>query len=298
MDADEEPMSRYTNHPNNTNSDTLQNDYHHHLDGPYFYRVTSEYSATLFHIPAQSAARGQKKCLFQTTCAFDYSHLSGECIQEHLRLRDSGPSPFISVFDDFAEALRVAYTFYLRGHEAIQIVQIDASNLMASLEVGIGNSHDAVIPVWQGNLGGSLQEDIWLRVMDIGPLFALDPKLMRSSEWLACGSIVAPRYSASWPVLAGELFFEETYGEELVHLLEDHCGCAPEYFREETDMAAKYAYDWTERRFLEITPRDRPGVSYGGIPTAGVGLNPVSSIFARPTLFGYAGYLRGMIVMD
>lgn len=77
-------------------SDLLQDEHIDDFEGPYFYRVFSEHSATTYRSRSSVGAS-----LFQSRCDFSYSHLSRECMEEHLRVRDTQASPFISVFSDF-----------------------------------------------------------------------------------------------------------------------------------------------------------------------------------------------------
>lgn len=77
-------------------SDFAQNDPINDFGGPCFYHVFSELSAATYHSRSTTGSR-----LLQADCEFTFSHLSPECIEQHLCLRDTQPSPFISVFSDF-----------------------------------------------------------------------------------------------------------------------------------------------------------------------------------------------------
>jgi len=77
-------------------SDLLQVEHIDDFEGPFFYRVFTEHSATTYQ-PRSSVGTS----LFQAICDFSCYCLSLECIEEHLRLRDTQASPFISVFSDF-----------------------------------------------------------------------------------------------------------------------------------------------------------------------------------------------------
>ncbi|KAH6846210.1 hypothetical protein B0T12DRAFT_219536 [Alternaria alternata] len=271
-------------------SDFAQNDPINDFGGPCFYHVFSEISATTYHSRSTTGSR-----LLQADCEFTFSHLSPECIEQHLWLRDTQPSPFISVFSDFAEALQEAYDLHVRGHEAIQVVQIQASDLVTTL-VGASGIHCALVPLWHGRRGG---EDQWLCMADIGPLLDIDPRCIRPSEWLACGSIPRSRYSAAWPIIGGRIYFDEGSDKDLVDLFMDVCGYAPDRFREHNDFQ-RYEYDWDEECFVgtESWRMSSASIQETGVAGAGLGLGLAVSQFARPTPFGYAGYLRGMVVMD
>ena len=83
-------------------SDLPQDELIDGFEGPYFYRVFSEHSATTYQ-PRFSVSAS----LFQSRCDFSYTHLSLDYIEEHLRLRDSQASPFITVFSDFGNLCRL-----------------------------------------------------------------------------------------------------------------------------------------------------------------------------------------------
>jgi len=194
-----------------------------------------------------------------------------------------------------AAALREAYDLCVRGHEAIQIVQIQASGLVTDLVSSAGN-HSALIPIWQGTKG---REDRWLCLADLGPLLGVDPMYIRSSEWLACGSISKARFSAAWPIIGGRLYFNEGRSEDLVDFFARVCGYVPELFPEH-DVSERYGYDWDDECFVG-TGRWRDAsasIQETSVAGAGLGLGLAVSQFARPTPFGHAGYLRGMVVMD
>jgi hypothetical protein len=134
---------------------------------------------------------------------------------------------------------------------------------------------------------------------EIGPLLDINPRLIRSSEWLACGSIPRHRYSASWPIIAGQMFFEEGKSQDLIDLFAYVCGHPPDYVSQYHDCG-RYEYDWNMGMFVET---DAWVVQHAseyqkGALNGGVGLGLAASTFARPGLFGYTGYLRGMRVMD
>jgi len=82
-------------------SDLPQDELIDGFEGPYFYRVFSEHSVTTYQ-PRLSVGAS----LFQSRCDFSYPHLSLECIEEHLRLRDTQASPFITVFSEFGNPFR------------------------------------------------------------------------------------------------------------------------------------------------------------------------------------------------
>ncbi|KAH6868690.1 hypothetical protein BKA58DRAFT_387412 [Alternaria rosae] len=271
-------------------SDLPQDEIIDGFEGPYFYHVFSEHSATSYQLRFSVGAS-----LFQSRCDFSLSYLSLDCIEEYLRLRDSRASPFITVFSDFAAALCEAYDLYVRGHEAIQIVQIQASGLVAVLVSSAGN-HSAMIPIWQGTKG---REDRWLCMADVGPLLGLDLIYIRSSEWLACGSISKDRFSAAWPIIDGRLHFNEGRSEDLVDFFVRVCGHLPECYPEH-DASERYEYDWEGECFVGTERWHDASASIQETSVAGVGLGLGLAVaqFARPTPFGYAGYLRGMVVMD
>ncbi|CAN9379016.1 unnamed protein product [Alternaria alternata] len=237
-------------------NDFAQNDPINDFGGLCFYHVFSELSATTYHSRSTTGSR--------------------------LLQADS-------------EALQEAYDLHVRGHEAIQVVQIQASDLVTTL-VGASGIHCALVPLWHGRRGG---EDQWLCMADIGPLLDIDPRCIRPSEWLACGSIPRSRYSAAWPIIGGRIYFDEGSDKDLVDLFMDVCGYAPDRFREHNDFQ-RYEYDWDEECFVGTESWRTSGASIQetGVAGAGLGLGLAVSQFARPTPFGYAGYLRGMVVMD
>jgi len=83
-------------------SDLPQDELIDGFEGPYFYRVFSEHSATSYQ-PRSSVGAS----LFQSSYDFSLSYLSLGCIEEHLRLHDSRASPFITVFSDFGNLCRL-----------------------------------------------------------------------------------------------------------------------------------------------------------------------------------------------
>jgi hypothetical protein len=185
---------------------------------------------------------------------------------------------------------------HLRGHEAVQIVQIDASDLFPYHLVGSGSNTDLLIPVWQGS---RCREDKWLCVADIAPSLDVSPKLLRPTEWLACGSIPRSRYSAAWPVIDGHLCFAERKSSDLVELLTYFCGQPPDYVRKH-EASGRLVYDWDHGNFVEkeAWARQEASVHRDGFVGTGLGLDSPASRFVQPSMFGYAGYLRGMIIMD
>ena len=194
-----------------------------------------------------------------------------------------------------AEALREAYLLHLQGNEAVQIVQIDALDLVRSDRIGSGIDQDLLIPVWQGNKS---HEDEWLSMADVAPCLGIDPKYLRPSEWLSCGSIPRSRYSVAWPIINGRLCFGQQEGEDLVELMTYSCGQLPDYVREH-ETSGRFAYDWHQGTFFEEEEWARNKVSaHGNVAGAGVGLKLAASPFACPSMFGHTGYLRGMIIMD
>ncbi|KAF1940525.1 hypothetical protein EJ02DRAFT_423865 [Clathrospora elynae] len=210
-------------------------------------------------------------------------------------LASSKPSAS-SLFSDFVQALKRAYFLYAQGYEAIQIVQINASSLIRTVQIGSEDGHGSLIPVWQGPAGGS---DNWLCMAEIGPLLGVDPRYVQKSEWLACGSVPSFRYSSAWPIIDGKLFFGEETGEDLVDLFTCVCGHPPDYIRQH-ENSGRYEYNWESGRFLETDWwRNRnSSVQQSGLASSRVGLGVAASRFAHPTIFGHTGYLRGMIVMD
>jgi hypothetical protein len=151
------------------------------------------------------------------------------------------------------------------------------------------------VPAWQGDS----HEDEWLRMADISPLLGIDPGHLRASEWLSCGSIARFRYLAVWPIIEGRLHYEEQKSEDLEELLASVCGMSRENVQVYDDSGS-FEYDWNGRTFFKKEEWDeRSGsVDRSGLPSASVGLDLAASRFARPSVFGYAGYLRGMIIMD
>lgn len=175
------------------------------------------------------------------------------------------------------------------------MVRIQASDLVTVLR-GTADNHSTLIPLWEGR---RVREDQWLCMADIGPLLDIDPRYIRPSEWLACGSIPKSRYSAAWPIIGGQLYFDEERSEDMVDLFTHVCGYVPDHFREHDD-SERYEYDWDDECFVR-TERWRTSsasIQETSVAGAGLGLGLAVSQFVRPTPFGYAGYLRGMVVMD
>jgi hypothetical protein len=175
-------------------------------------------------------------------------------------------------------------------------VRLDASNLFRNDRIGSGANEDLLVPVWRGD---RIHGDDWLCMTDVAPLLGIDLRHLRASEWLACGSITRPRYSASWPVMGGKLHFEEQESEDLAELLTFVCGETPDHVREYEDSGC-FGYDWDERAFFEKEDWNErsESVYQSGLTSGGVGLDLVASRFASSPTFAYAGYLRGMIIMD
>ncbi len=162
--------------------------------------------------------------------------------------------------------------------------------------VSSADNHHALLPLWQGR---NSHEDRWLCVADLAPLLEIDTRHSRPSAWLACGSIPKSRYSAAWPIISGRLYFDEERCEDLVDLFTHVCGYVPEQFREHGD-SKRYGYDWDDECFVgtEISRASSASIRETSVAGVGLGLGLAVSQFARPTPFGYAGYLRGMVVMD
>ena len=158
------------------------------------------------------------------------------------------------------------------------------------------DNRSALIPLWQGTKG---RIDRWLCMADLGPTLGVDPVYIRPSEWLACGSISKARFSAAWPIIGGRLQFNEERSEDLVDLFARICGHVPELFPEH-DVSERYEYDWEGECFVraERWGDASASIQETSVAGAGLGLGLAVSQFARPTPFGYAGYLRGMVVMD
>lgn len=184
----------------------------------------------------------------------------------------------------------------LSGHKAIQIVRIDVSDLVRTNQIGTGESAGILIPSWQG---ARIKEQGWFNMAEIGSVLGIDPRLVSSAEWLACGFISSARYSGAWPVINRKLYLQEGRGEDLGILLIRVSGRAPDHIVEPVGVD-RYDYDWDHKVFIE---RESSGTSNEpahriGVAGASMGLGIAASCFARPTVFGYAGYLRGMKIMD
>jgi len=134
---------------------------------------------------------------------------------------------------------------------------------------------------------------------DLGPTLGVNPIYIRPSEWLACGSISKARFSAAWPIIGGRLYFNEETSEDLVDLFTHVCGHVPERVLGH-DTSERYEYDWDDGCFVGTRRWSDASASIQetSVAGAGLGLGLAVSQFARPTPFGYAGYLRGMVVMD
>lgn len=134
---------------------------------------------------------------------------------------------------------------------------------------------------------------------EIGPVLGIDLRLVSAAEWLACGFISSSRYSGAWPIINGNLYIQEGRSEDLGTLLTRVSGRAPDHIVESVRYD-HYDYDWDHRVFIE---RKSLGASSGpnhciGVAGTSIGLGIAASCFARPTVFGYAGYLRGMKIVD
>ncbi|KAF1850676.1 uncharacterized protein K460DRAFT_19601 [Cucurbitaria berberidis CBS 394.84] len=268
---------------------SLRRDEFNYTEKRQFYRVTSEQVVTQY-LPRST--RGPY--VFQAQIGYCWSYVTREAIEQHLKSIDRYATPFISVFDNFADALKRAYHFYLRGDERISIVQIDATELVKSN--GIQQNIDALVPTWRG-IGNGIDE--WLSVAEIAPALGIHPQLVQRSEWLACGQISNSRFTAAWPIIQGKLFFEQENGQDLVDLFTYYCGRMPDYIRQQSE-SGRYAYDWDNEVFFETEwskSERRSSSTQNGFSGAGVGLG-VASQLPRFTMFGHAGFLRGMVVMD
>ena len=177
------------------------------------------------------------------------------------------------------------------------ILQIEVPDLVRTIQAGSGVDDEFLLPVWQ-NPGRS--NDKWLCMAEIGPVLGIDPRSIRSSEWLACGHVLRSRFSAAWPIIEGKLFFEQGNGEDIIDLFTYVCGREPDYVRQDI-VASRYTYDWDTRVFLDTTEWNRQESSAqvgGGFASANVGLGYAASHSTRSVLTGHIGFLRGMIVMD
>ncbi|CAO2653660.1 Nn.00g030710.m01.CDS01 [Neocucurbitaria sp. VM-36] len=268
----------------------LQRDEFDYIKDRHFYRVTSDKVATQY---LSKSSRGPYA--FEAQVGYCWSHVTKEVIEYHLDSCDREATPFISVFDNFADALKRAYHFYLRGDERISIVQIDTANLIRAKV--IQQDVDALIPISRGVGQGGADE--WLSVAELAPALGIDPRMVKRSEWLACGQIAKRRVSAVWPILEGKLFFEQGRWADLVDLFIYYCGRMPDYIRQQSE-SGRYEYDWENEVFVESERWIRQRVSLPsqhGFSNSGVGLG-VATRLPRFTMFGHAGFLRGMVVMD
>lgn len=190
-----------------------------------------------------------------------------------------------------------AYQLHLQGSSAIQILRLNVSDLFQTLRTGSEDSGDSFIPVWIGPAPNSGE---WLCMAEVVPLLGIDPWYIRPSEWLSCGPVLPSRLSAVWPIIGERLFFEEGTGHDLVALFTRTCGRMPDRIRSAM-TTNRYEYNWNDNAFdvrqvfgvKPLTLRAR-----GRFPTSALGLGVAALSFTRPTSFGHAGFLRGMVIMD
>ncbi|KAH7351377.1 hypothetical protein BKA66DRAFT_553916 [Pyrenochaeta sp. MPI-SDFR-AT-0127] len=256
-----------------------------HINGGCFYRVTSERSASIYH-PRLS----RNPYLFEAQGEFCSHEVNVEAIQAHLYGDDRHATSFVSLFDNFADAFKRAYQLHLRREEKILIVQIDASDMIQCQSIS-NSGH--LIPIWKSNRRFG---DEWLSMAEVGSILGIEPRYVCKSEWLARGHVPSYRFSAAWPVVGDKLFFDQGRGEMLATLF-THCfGHIPDFVQHNQD-SGRHVYDWDVEAFVETDwwKNQRAGNQFveGHPMVAAIGFQR-----SRLAWYGYAGFLRGMIVMD
>jgi hypothetical protein len=179
--------------------------------------------------------------------------------------------------------------FHSEGHHGIMILQIRASDLTRTENEQYRNNS-------LYRLGMHGFQDLWLSVLEIAPALNLDNQLICSSEWLACGGILRTRNAAVWPIIKNKLYFQPGQGKDLLGLLTMFCGLdAP--FVPHIHVPSPYTFDWEDHTFVEAgageNQVDEPMGPMNAASMSMAGLRPYENIWG-----GYAGYLRGVNIVD
>lgn len=190
-----------------------------------------------------------------------------------------------------AKALRRAVSLYLRGDQAILIVRLHSLDLVAEGVLSLSNDSSFSLPIWSD----PDSDETWLHVPQVAYIFDIPYDHTVHPDWLAHGHVLRQRLSAIWPVIDGNLFYDRVSSENLVDLFNEVCQNDVVDDRDETGEA-KYWYDWDEHVFeaVESRPQYMPAAPTSITPGPGKS----GSAFGSLPFFDFAGYLRGMLVID
>lgn len=189
-----------------------------------------------------------------------------------------------------ADALKRAYQLHLRNEEKVLIVQINASGMIQCQSI---SSSGHLLPIWKSNRRGGEE---WLSLAEVRTILGIQPQHTHKSVWLARGHILSSRFVAAWPVIGDELFFNQERSENLIDLFTLYCGHEPDFTHHHQD-SGRYLYDWDIGAFVETDwwKRQHAGDRF-------LSVRPVMAAtrlqYPRLAWYGYAGFLRGMIVID
>ncbi|CBX99086.1 predicted protein [Plenodomus lingam JN3] len=240
---------------------------------------------------------GTSPYILQPPCTFSPPHVAKHVIEAHfsrpLAWAQINPSPFITVFDDFASALHTAYTAHTAaGATRIQIIRLNIPDLIPISTPILDDEQASYTTLYSPSTHCQLLHVPSLAAeLDLGPVYT-----RRLSEYLACAPIPRSVMSAAWPVIGGRLFYEEEeegwdvrdlLGEVGGRVEGDNGGLR----RDEEEREGGMVYDWEERVFVEARGFEQPN------ECVMAGAANLSSEVG-PGLFGYDGFLRGTRVVD
>lgn len=252
------------------------------LQTTHFYTViSSSHDTTIYHPLSHSSP-----FVLQPRCGFSPHHVIKACIEDHFQPSSTAPSPFITLFRSFADALTRAYYYYNDQNSAtgVQILKLEFVDLQLGFRDDVG-----VFYYYSPGLGVQL-----LPMAEVGPMLHVNKSYIRPSEFLSCGPIQWSAVAAAWPVIGSKVFFEPGVGEDLVVLMGHVCGREMEGVDEQKGGAQSESlvYDWNSREFLV-----REGCEEGrgdSVVSGGVShFRPMGTSLLR-----CEGFLRGTIVMD
>ncbi|TAQ88754.1 hypothetical protein B7494_g2918 [Chlorociboria aeruginascens] len=141
---------------------------------PMFYRVQHQDSFTIF-----------ENNVFESNGHYymAYSHwLNRQKVNRHLDWKDRSvePSPFVSVFDNEANALERAQHHLNRHHQRVLMAQISSQSLTpTSLEIEF-KEKTVHLPVWTDKT-----DTVFVSTLDLRQYLQIDLATSDSSEWLA-----------------------------------------------------------------------------------------------------------------
>ncbi|KAL6708004.1 hypothetical protein ACN47E_003438 [Coniothyrium glycines] len=257
----------------------------------YFYCVLSEQSSILYN-----SVNHRESFILQPQWGLAHPNITNDTIESVLHHQGSEPSSFVPAFGTFAKALRRAYRLHCDGDAAVLVVRLDASALRKSTILNGDIGLDCVLPVWSD----PLEDETWLYIPEVAPILGVNAICDNDPDWLACGNVSKARFSAAWPIIGSRLMFEQGIGEHIKQLASALCDDELEIESTATGHEI-FIYDWEEQTFLEVmnedfsedaTPQSSHSVSAGSFS----GIAPNRS--AALPFFNFAGYLRGMVVMD